>query len=61
MNSIIEAPETYLGPIGKALIGIVILIIGGHHCKINLQPGREAFQPVSDFSGGLTPRVEPRI
>ena len=28
MNSILEAPETYLGPIGKALVGIVIMIIG---------------------------------
>jgi hypothetical protein len=28
MNEIIQAPEHYLGPIGKALVGIVILIIG---------------------------------
>jgi hypothetical protein len=28
MNSILEALETYLGPIGKALTGIIILTIG---------------------------------
>ncbi len=59
MNSIIEAPETYLGPIGKALIGIVILIIGVIIVKLICNLAEKLFNRIA-FLSGLTPRVRPR-
>lgn len=66
MNSIIEAPETYLGPIGKALVGIVILIIGIIVVKLICNLAEKLFSRIgflrrTDSKGGTTDLVPPIV
>ena len=66
MNEIIQAPERYLGPIGKALVGIVILVIGiilvKLVCNLLLRMlKRVAFLRRSNPDGSTTDLVAPIV